>query len=123
MQFPAIRSATLPHHGDAVNRLTVAPHAPQAYVCDMDDPRQRHEDQRREALRTLDALRDSDTFASSALARTARRASDHFSGKDAMADDGSVDRIELWGQRIGRALSLVGLIALAIYLYLTYFAK
>ena len=43
--------------------------------------------------------------------------------RDAIAPDGSVDRIELWGRRIGRGLSLAGFIALAIYLYLTYFAK
>jgi hypothetical protein len=89
----------------------------------MADPRQREEDERREALATLDSLRDSDTFASSALARTARRATEHFAGKDAVAEDGSVDRIELWGRRIGRGLSLAGFVALAIYLYLTYFAK
>jgi hypothetical protein len=92
----------------------------------MSDPRQREEEQRREALRTLDSLRDSDTFASSALARTARRASDHFAARDAMKDamaNGSVDKIELWGRRIGRGLSLAGLVALAIYLYFTYFAK
>ena len=103
--------------------MTVAQGAPQSYVREMNDPRQRDEDQRREALRTLDALNDSDTFATSALARTARRASDHFAGKDAMAADGSVDRIELWGRRIGRGLSLAGFVALAIYLYVTYFAK
>jgi hypothetical protein len=93
----------------------------------MSDPRQREEEQRREALRTLDSLRDSDTFASSALARTARRATDHFAARDAMKDataqDGSADKIELWGRRIGRGLSLAGLVALAIYLYFTYFAK
>ena len=93
----------------------------------MSDPRQREEEQRREALRTLETLRDSDTFVSSALARTARRATDHFAARDAMKDavteDGSVDRIELWGRRIGRGLSLAAFIALAIYLYLTYFAK
>ena len=93
----------------------------------MNDPRQRDEEQRREALRTLDTLRDSDTFATSALARTAQRATDHFSARDAMRDamapDGSVDRIELWGRRIGRGLSLAGLVVLAIYLYFTYFAK
>jgi len=93
----------------------------------MSDPRQREQEQRREALRTLDTLRDSDTFATSALARTARRASDHFAARDAMKDatatDGSVDRIELWGRRIGRGLSLAGFVALAIYLYFTYFAK
>jgi hypothetical protein len=100
---------------------------PQAYASRMSDPRQREEDERREALRTLDSLRDSDTFATSALARTARRATDHFAARDAMNDavgpDGSVDKIELWGRRIGRGLSLAGLVVLAIYLYLTYFAK
>ncbi len=89
----------------------------------MAGPEQRDEQQRREALATLASLRDSDTFASSTLARTARRATDHFSARDAVTEDGSVDRIELWGRRIGRALSLVGLIALAIYLYFTHFAK
>ena len=89
----------------------------------MSDPRQREEEQRREALRNLETLRDSDTFATSALARTARRAGDHFAARDAVAGDGSVDRIELWGRRIGRGLSLAGLVALAIYLYFTYFAK
>jgi len=89
----------------------------------MADPRQREEEQRREALATLDSLHDSDTVGSSALARTAKRATDHFAAKDAVGEDGSVDRIELWGRRIGRGLSLAGLIALAIYLYLTYVAK
>jgi hypothetical protein len=100
---------------------------PQAYVSRMSDPRQREEEERREALRTLDSLRDSDTFATSALARTARRATDHFAARDAMNDairpDGSVDKIELWGRRIGRGLSLLGLVGVAVYLYLTYFAK
>jgi hypothetical protein len=89
----------------------------------MTSPGQREEEQRREALATLKSLGDSDTFATSALARTARRAGDHFAGRDAMAAVGSVDRIELWGRRIGRGLSLAGFVALAIYLYLTYFAK
>jgi cytochrome c-type biogenesis protein CcmH/NrfG len=80
---------------------------------------ERDEAQRREALRTLDTLSEHDTFASSALARTARRAGDHFAAKDAAGED----RIELWGRRIGRGLSLVGFVALAIYLYVTYVAK
>lgn len=81
-------------------------------------PHERDEAQRREALRTLASLTERDTIASSALARAARRAGEHFSGKDA-----GEDRIELWGRRIGRALSLAGLIVLAAYLYLTYVAK
>ena len=86
-------------------------------------PHERDEAQRREALATLDQLRERDTVVSSALARAARRAGDHFAGKDAGANDAGEDRIELWGRRIGRALSLAGVIALAIYLYLTHFAK
>ena len=89
----------------------------------MSNPQQREDDRQREALATLRTLSENDTFATSALARTARRASDHFGAKDAVAEDGSVDRIELWGRRIGRGLSFVGFVALAIYLYLAYFAK
>ena len=77
---------------------------------------ERDEAQRREALATLKTLGEGDTFATSTLARTAQRAGDHFAAKDA-----GEDRIELWGRRIGRGLSLAGLVALAIYLYLTYF--
>ena len=80
---------------------------------------ERDEAQRREALATLNQLREGDTFASSVLARTARRAGDHFAAKDAAGED----RIEVWGRRIGRGLSLAGLIVLAIYLYFTYLAK
>jgi hypothetical protein len=85
----------------------------------MANPREREEAERREALKTLQGLTERDTFATSALARTAQRASDHFSAKDAAPED----RIELWGRRIGRGLSLIGFVALAIYLYLTYFRK
>jgi hypothetical protein len=81
-------------------------------------PEARDEAQRREALATLRTLSESDTFATSALARTAQRATDHFSGKDA-----GDDAIEVWGRRIGRGLSLAALVALAIYLYVTYVAK
>ena len=89
----------------------------------MTDPRERDEAERREALASLKQLAERETFATSALARTAQRATDHFAAKDALdarTADGSVDRIELWGRRIGRGLSLLGLIALAIFLYFTY---
>lgn len=76
---------------------------------------ERDEAQRREALASLRDLSERESFASSALARVARRAGSHFAAKDA-----GEDRVELWGRRIGRALSLAGFIALAIYLYLTY---
>jgi hypothetical protein len=75
----------------------------------------RDEARRREALETLDRLRrPGETIGSSVLAGAVRRAATHFSGADAP------DRIELWGRRIGRALSLIGAAGLAIYLYVTY---
>ncbi len=83
---------------------------------------EREEATRREALRTLGELRERDDVASSALSRAARRATDHFAATDAVAEHGESDRIELWGRRIGRGLSLVAFIGLAIYLYVTYFA-
>ena len=89
----------------------------------MSNPRERDEEQRREALATLKSLGENETFVTSALARTAARATDHFAARETIRPDGSVDRIELWGRRIGRALSLIGLIALAVYFYVTYFAK
>lgn len=105
----------------------MAPRGPQSYVRTMGNPHERDDERRREALRSLDSLRESDTFATSALARTANRAADHFAARDTMKDglrpDGSVDRIELWGRRVGRALSLAGFVALAVYLYFSHFAK
>ena len=89
----------------------------------MSNPHEREEERRREALATLKSLGESETFVTSTLAQTAERATDHFAARDAIGPDGSVDRIELWGRRIGRALSLLGLIALAVYFYLIYFAK
>jgi hypothetical protein len=58
------------------------------------------------------------TFAGSALADAARNAVRHMAGDEYGTAPG--DRAELWGRRIGRALSLLGCLALAIYLYLTY---
>jgi hypothetical protein len=44
----------------------------------MTSSHERDEAQRREALATLKSLSERETFATSALARTAQRASDHF---------------------------------------------
>lgn len=44
------------------------------------------------------------------------RARDHFGAADTPPDDPA----ELWGRRIGRGLSAVAFLALAVYLYLTY---
>jgi hypothetical protein len=70
----------------------------------------------REALRRQ-AERDLDRVASEGdvlggINRSISRAEDHFSGADADPDD----RVELWGRRIGRALSLVFLVGLILWL-------
>jgi len=84
-------------------------------------PQERDEKQRREALASLRELSERDTFTTSTLARTARRAADHFAARDAAGPGGETDRIELWGRRIGRGLSLAAFVGLAIYLYVTHF--
>jgi hypothetical protein len=69
----------------------------------------------REALERV--ARDSETIGSSSLARAGRRLSGHFSGQDAIGDaEGGTDAVELWGRRIGRALSLIGVVVLAYLL-------
>jgi hypothetical protein len=76
-------------------------------------------DQEREAREALERVRrDSETVGSSALARMGNRARDHFGGRDAVGtgEDGGTDPVELWGRRIGRALSLVGVVILALWL-------
>lgn len=76
-------------------------------------------DQEREAREALERVRrDSETLGSSALARMGQRAGDHFGARDAIgeAEGGGTDPVELWGRRIGRALSLVGVVILAIWL-------
>ena len=81
----------------------------------------RDEARRREALDALEKLRrERAPLAGSGLADAARRAARHFAAADAVGPDGARDPIELWGRRIGRALSLLAVIALSIYMYLTY---
>jgi hypothetical protein len=95
----------------------------------MAEPRSRHEQdeaRRREAERILEDLRRRGaTLAGSSMADAARRAVDHFSGKDAVgtAEGGGTDPIELWGRRIGRLLSLIVFVGLAIYLIATYVVR
>ena len=76
-------------------------------------------DRDRDAREALERVqRDTETLGSSALARMGRRAGDHFGAKDAVgsAEGGRTDPIELWGRRIGRLLSLVGVLVLAVWL-------
>lgn len=44
----------------------------------------------------------------------------HFAGRDARDGGEPPDAVERWGRRIGRALSLAGFLALALYLGATY---
>jgi len=78
---------------------------------------ERDAQRRRAALRDLErAGVESDLVFSSAVKRAAERARDHFTAADADSDE----RIEVWGRRIGRVLSLLAVIALAYYLAVTY---
>jgi hypothetical protein len=81
---------------------------------------ERDEARRREALDALEELKRDRAPLGSGLAEAARRAGRHFAAADAAGPDGARDPIELWGRRIGRALSLIAVIVLSIYLYLTY---
>jgi ferric-dicitrate binding protein FerR (iron transport regulator) len=74
---------------------------------------ERQEAERRAALESLERLRhDGDGLLTSALAQEAQRAAPD----DAAADDPA----ELWGRRIGRALSVAAFLALLVYLSVTY---
>lgn len=72
---------------------------------------------RRAALRDLErAGEESGLILSGAVKWAAGRAREHFAAADA---DGA-ERAEVWGRRIGRALSLLAVLALACYLALAY---
>ncbi len=73
----------------------------------------------RESRETLERVRrDTETLGASSLARVGQRAADHFSGRDAIgtAEGGGTDPIELWGRRIGRAISVLVAVALVWWL-------
>ena len=67
------------------------------------------DDRGRESRAALERVaRETETVGASALARMSRRAGDHFSGRDAESEAaGDADPIEVWGRRIGRALSVL----------------
>ncbi len=82
-----------------------------------DDHHARAEARRKQALKDLeDAAAGSEVFGTSAFARQAERAGAHFRGDDADQHD----RVEVWGRRIGRGLSLIAFFGLLIYLAVTY---
>ena len=75
----------------------------------------REDERQKEAREALERVaRDSETVGTSSLGRVGRRVADHFSAKDAIGEvQGDTDPVEVWGRRIGRALSLAGVIVLA----------
>lgn len=81
-----------------------------------DQSPQQREHAAREAREQLKTLGDSESLFAGSIGQAARRAAAHFAGRG----DGSDDAVEIWGKRIGRALSLGGVIALALYLWLVY---
>jgi hypothetical protein len=78
----------------------------------------RDHDRDREAGEALERVtRDSESLGGSGIARAGRRLGRLFSGGDAPVEaDGAADWAEVWGRRIGRALSLVGVVVLAYLL-------
>ena len=77
------------------------------------------ESRERESRDALERVRrESETVGTSSLARASRRVGDHFAGRDAVgkAEGGGTDPIEVWGRRIGRAISVVLALTLAWWL-------
>ncbi|CAA9358928.1 MAG: hypothetical protein AVDCRST_MAG90-2869 [uncultured Microvirga sp.] len=75
-------------------------------------------DREQEARDALERVRrDSETIGGSSLARATRKLGAHFAGQDAEGDrSGETDPVEVWGRRIGRALSLLGVVGLTYWL-------
>jgi hypothetical protein len=78
------------------------------------EPNDRQED----AQRALEgAARDSEAFGASSLARTARRVGNDFGGQHALGKgDAGTDPVEVWGRRVGRALSVPAALLLVWWL-------
>jgi hypothetical protein len=74
-----------------------------------------NDEREREARAALERVgRDSESLGTSSLTRVTGRLRDHFSGADAIGqgEGGSTDPAEVWGRRIGRAISVVLFIVL-----------
>jgi len=66
-----------------------------------------------EARKTLERVAvDSEVIGQSTLARTVNRARSHMAADDADPED----KVELWGRRVGRGLSLIVFLILAVWL-------
>ena len=81
--------------------------------------RRRKDGREREAQKALERVeRDAEVIGRSSFARAASKARDHLTGADADRNDPA----ELWGRRVGRALSVIAFVALAAWL-LAYLAR
>ena len=81
----------------------------------------RHDDEARaeESKRILERIeRESETVATSSMARTSDLVRRNLSGKDGTEED--MDPVEVLGKRIGRALGWIAMIVLVINLLITY---
>ena len=75
----------------------------------------RDDERQQESERALEQVRrDTESVGRSSLSRLG----DHFAARDAegSAEGGGTDPVEVWGRRIGRALSLVGVVVLTWWL-------
>ncbi len=68
------------------------------------------EEEARKALERVAV--DSEVIGQSTLARTVNRARSHMAADDADPDD----KVELWGRRVGRGLSLIVFLILTVWL-------
>lgn len=70
----------------------------------------------REAKAALERVRrDAESIGTSSVARAGRRFTHHLAAKD-VTGDAANDPAEIWGRRLGRALSVIGALVLAYLL-------
>jgi hypothetical protein len=73
-----------------------------------------HDAQDKEARRVIERVeRESEVLGRSSFVRAAGKARDHLTAAEVEGDDAA----ELWGRRVGRALSVVAFIVLAAWLF------
>ena len=77
--------------------------------------KQRDDESVNRARGDLEALRSQDDVFTGPFASIVRRTKSYFGESETGAD-----RIEIWGTRIGRTLSVAGFVFISIYLFVTY---
>ncbi|MBO6640118.1 MAG: hypothetical protein JJ920_19645 [Roseitalea sp.] len=74
-------------------------------------PHDEREDEARKVIERVE--RDSEIVGRSSFVRAAGKARDHLTAAEADADD----PVEVWGRRVGRILSVIAFIVLALWLF------